>query len=116
MGDYRAAGKIADFPEGTSKKVVIDQQEILLAQVDGNYYAVADRCPHLKGDLSKGKLEGTVITCPRHASQFDITDGRVVRWLKGSGLVSAIGKTLKSERSLQTYPVKVEGDTVQVEV
>ena len=116
MADYRVAGNIADFPAGTPNKVVINQQEILLAQVNGNFYAVADRCPHQKGDLSKGKLEGAVITCPRHASQFDITDGRVVRWLKGSGLISAIGKTLKSEKSLQTYPVKVEGDTVLVEV
>jgi 3-phenylpropionate/trans-cinnamate dioxygenase ferredoxin subunit len=116
MGSYRVAGNTSDFPEGTPKKVVVDQQEIMLTQVGGNFYAVANRCPHMKGDLSKGKLEGTVISCPRHGSQFDITDGKVVRWLKGSGMMSAIGKTLKSEKSLQTYPVKVEGDTVLVEV
>jgi 3-phenylpropionate/trans-cinnamate dioxygenase ferredoxin subunit len=116
MGNYRVVGKIADFPEGTPNKVVVDQQEILLAQVGGKFYAIADRCAHMKGDLSKGKLEDTVITCPRHGSQFDITDGRVVRWLKGSGLASAIGKTLKPAKSLPTYPVKIEGDTVLVEV
>lgn len=116
MSNYREVGKIADFPEGTPKKVVVDKQEIFLAQVGGKVYAVADRCPHLKGDLSLGKLEGTVITCPRHSSQFDITDGHVVRWLKGSGLVSATLKTVKSHYPLQTYPVKVEGDAVLVEV
>ncbi len=116
MGNYTEAGKVADFPEGTPKKVVFDQQEIMLAKVDGKFYAVAGRCPHMNGDLSLGKLEGAVITCPRHSSQFNITDGKVVRWLKGSGLLSAIGKTLKSPRPLKTYPIKIEGDTVLIEV
>ena len=42
------------------------------------------------GKLSQGKLEGTAVTCPRHGSQFDLTDGRVVRWLKESGLVYSV--------------------------
>jgi len=36
--------------------------------------------PHLHGDLSKGTLDGAVVTCPRHGSQFDVTDGRVLLW------------------------------------
>lgn len=116
MGKYVAAGRTGDFTDGSKKKLILDGQEILLVKIGNDYYAVGNRCPHLKGDLSAGTLEGTIITCPRHGSQFDIRDGKNVRWLKGSGLFSAVGKVLKSPRDLTTYNVKVEGDTVSVEI
>ena len=94
----------------------VDGREILLAKIGDRYYAADNRCPHLGGRLAEGKLEGTVITCPRHSSQFDLRDGRVVRWLKGTGLISAIGKALKAPKSLTMYNVKVEGDKVWVEI
>ena len=66
------------------------------------------------GHLNQGKLDGTIVTCPRHGSQFDLKDGHVVRWLKGKGFITALGKALKSPRPIQTYEVKVEGDAVLV--
>jgi 3-phenylpropionate/trans-cinnamate dioxygenase ferredoxin subunit len=116
MGKYVAAGKTGEFADGTRKKVTLEGQEIMLARVGSDYYAVGNRCPHMKGDLSAGTLEGTIITCPRHGSRFDIRDGKNVRWLKGTGLISAVGKALKSPRDLTSYKVKVEGDTISVEV
>lgn len=71
--------------------------------------------PRMKGDLSLGKLEGTVVTCPRHGSQFDISTGQVVRWLKG-GLMSKVGKAFKMSKALMVYNVKVEDGRVLVEV
>jgi 3-phenylpropionate/trans-cinnamate dioxygenase ferredoxin subunit len=68
----------------------------------------------MKGDLSQGKLEGTVVTCPVHGSQFDISNGRVVRWLKG-GLMSRLGSALKPPKDLTVYNVKVEDGKVLVE-
>ena len=65
---------------------------------------------------AEGKLDGTLVTCPRHGSQFGLTDGQVVRWLKGSGLVSMIGKALKSPRPLAIYSARVEGDRILVEI
>ncbi len=67
-------------------------------------------------NLSQGKLEGTVVTCPRHGSQFDLVDGRVIRWLKGSGLVEMIGRALKSPKPLATYNVKVTGDIILIKI
>ncbi|MBN1160625.1 MAG: Rieske 2Fe-2S domain-containing protein [Dehalococcoidales bacterium] len=116
MAKYVAAGKTGEFKDGSKKKVSLEGQEIMLAKVGNDYYAVGNRCPHLKGDLSAGKLEGAIITCPRHGSQFDIRDGRNVRWLKGAGLLAAVGKALKSPRDLASYRVKVEGDTISVEI
>jgi len=60
--------------------------------------------------------DGTVVTCPLHSSRFDLADGRVVRWLKGSGLLSTIGSKLKCPHSLNVYKVKVENGTLFVEL
>ncbi len=116
MGTLVEAGKTSQFENGVMKKLDIQGREILLARVDDNYYAANNRCPHMSGDLSRGKLEGTVVTCPRHSSQFDLRDGSVVRWLKASGVLSKIGGALKHSRPLTTYKVTVEGDAVLVEI
>jgi 3-phenylpropionate/trans-cinnamate dioxygenase ferredoxin subunit len=116
MGKYVKVGTTAEFSDGSKKKVSIEGQDILLARVGINYYAVGNRCPHMGGDLSKGTLEGTVITCPRHGSQFDLRDGKNLRWMKGSGMFAAIGKALKSPQPVKTYKVKVEGDSISIEV
>ncbi len=50
-----------------------ERDSALLARVGDKYYAADNRCPHMGGKLSPGKLEGTVVTCPRHGSQFDLT-------------------------------------------
>ncbi|MHB8105054.1 MAG: Rieske (2Fe-2S) protein [Dehalococcoidales bacterium] len=116
MGNYVKVGVTGEFKDGVKKKVSIGGQDIMVAKVGGSYYAVSNRCVHMGGDLSNGTLEGTVITCPRHSSQFDVRDGKNIRWLKGSGIFSAVGNALSSPKSLATYKVKVEGDAISVEV
>ncbi len=114
MNNLSEVAKIGELKSGTMKVVSARGREILLTRVGDKYYATDTRCPHMKGDLSRGKLEGTVITCPLHGSQFDIGNGQVVRWLKG-GLMSKIGKTLRLSRNLTVYNVKVEDGKVLVE-
>jgi len=97
-------------------KYQFEGSEILIARIAGKYYATQNKCPHFGGDLSKGNLEGTTVTCPRHGSKFNLTDGSVVRWLKGTGLISSIGKTLKSPQKLTTYNVKIQGQEIMVEI
>ena len=96
------------------KEIQIMDHKILLGRSKDNYYAADKRCPHLGGNLTKGKLDGTIITCPLHGSQFDLADGRVIRWLKGSGIISKVGKAIKSPRSLRTYEVRIDGDKILV--
>ena len=109
-------GKTGEIEDGSMKEISINGREVLLARVDDQYYAAQNRCPHMGGSLSEGKLEGTVVTCPKHNSQFDLKDGSVMRWLKGSGFISAIGKALKSPRPLVTYNVKVQDDKILIEI
>jgi len=114
MSKFTEVAKIDELQSGTMKIVSTEGREILLTRVGDKYYATDNRCPHMKGDLSQGKLEGTVITCPVHGSKFDISNGQVVRWLKG-GLTSRLGKALKLFRNLTVYNVKVEDGKVLVE-
>jgi len=116
MGKFVEVGKKDDLANGTMKEVKVEGHDILLARVANKYYAIDNRCPHFGGNLSRGRLEGTVVTCPLHGSQFDITDGHVVRWLKGSGFLSAVGKALKGPEPIATYKIKVEDGRVSIEV
>ncbi len=70
--------KVDDIPAGKMKHVEVSGKEILVANVDGKYYAVSDRCGHMNGRLSMGTLVKNVVTCPIHFSRFDVTTGRVV--------------------------------------
>jgi 3-phenylpropionate/trans-cinnamate dioxygenase ferredoxin subunit len=107
---------VDELKDGTMKMVIIDDHEYMLARVGGNYYCTDNRCPHMGGNLSMGKLEGTVVTCPRHHSQFDLTDGHNIRWTDWTGIKLAIGKLLRSPRPLRVYEVKVEGDKIMAEI
>ena len=115
MGEFTELSKIDELKDGTMKEVNVAGRQILLARVRDKYYAVDNLCPHMKGNLSQGKLQGTVVTCPLHGSQFDISNGQVVRWLRG-GLMSKVGKALKLSKDLTVYNVKVEGSEVLVEI
>ena len=93
-------GKTFDVPVGKMKHVEVEGLEILIANVEGKFYAVGDRCPHLNAKVSEGTLNKTIVTCPKHLSSFDVTTGRVI-----SGTRS----------SLPSYDVKVNGDDLLIE-
>jgi len=106
----------SEVKSGQMKMFNLGKREILLARVGDKLYAADNRCPHMGGSLSEGKLEKTVVTCPRHHSQFDLADGHVVRWTDWSGLKLFLAKMAKSSRPVKTYKVKVEGGRVMIEV
>jgi len=100
MGEFVKVAKIKDIPEGSLKGFKIDKEEIVLANINGKFYAIRDVCTHEGGPLSEGKLEGKIITCPWHKGKFDITSGEVV--------------SPPPKVKVETYEVKVEGDDIYV--
>ncbi len=108
--------KTTMLENGQMKSVTVKDKDLLVARVDNNYYVADARCPHLGGRLPQGKLSGTVVTCPRHGSKFDLRDGRVIQWTNQSGIVSKLSQTLKSPRSLNTYSSIIEGENIYVEL
>lgn len=87
---------------GQMTQVKAGGKSTLLANVDGNYYAIHAICTHMGCNLSKGKLKGNVVTCPCHGSQFDVTTGNVVR-----------GPAKKPE---QAYKVIVQDSDILIEI
>jgi 3-phenylpropionate/trans-cinnamate dioxygenase ferredoxin subunit len=61
---------VDELKDGHMKMIVIDDHEYLLARVADKYYCTDNRCPHMGGNLSWGKLEGTVVTCLKHHRQI----------------------------------------------
>lgn len=116
MGTFIVAGKKSDYPVGAMRVIDLEGTEVLVVNIDGNIYAINNKCPHMGGKLSKGTLSGQIVTCLLHGSQFDITTGENVRWLKGTGILSALGKAVKHPVNATKYNVKVDGQQVLVEV
>jgi len=116
MAEFIVLGAVSDVPSGTMKEFDAGGVKVMVAGVGDKFYALQGRCPHMGGVLAQGKLEGTVVTCPRHKSQFDVTDGHVVRWTSGAGLTYEIARRLKAPTSLKVYELKIADGNIQVKL
>ncbi len=67
--------RVADVPPGTAMLV----GEVTVFNVDGAFCATQSKCTHRGGPLSKGKLDGSTVTCPFHGAQFNVCTGAVLR-------------------------------------
>ncbi len=75
---FVVVGKMEAFPEGKLRKVQVNGVDVLVANIGSRIYAITNTCTHRGGPLHEGELEGTIVTCPLHGGQFDITTGKVV--------------------------------------
>ncbi len=89
-------------------------QKLLVAHVGDDFFVTQEHCAHMGANLAKGKLEGTVVTCPLHHSQYDLTDGAVVRWTDWTGGLATMNEAFRHPRSLVAYETRVEDGTVYV--
>jgi 3-phenylpropionate/trans-cinnamate dioxygenase ferredoxin subunit len=97
--------RTSDIPDGEARRFEVDGREIAVANCgDGVLHAVDDICSHALSHLSEGEVDcdfGT-IECPKHGSTFDLETGRP--------------RSLPATMPVKTYPVKVEGDDILIEV
>jgi chlorite dismutase/nitrite reductase/ring-hydroxylating ferredoxin subunit len=70
----RVAG-LAEVPEGGGKVVHFRGQQVALFRAGERLYAIGNRCSHANGPLSDGVVEDGAVTCPYHASRFDLATG-----------------------------------------
>jgi len=96
-------GKTSDIPPGEMLKVESEGKVILVANDNGNYFAMDDTCTHQDASLSEGTLEGSTVTCPWHGSTWDCKSGKLI----------AFASELKN---LASYKVVVESDSIYVEI
>jgi nitrite reductase/ring-hydroxylating ferredoxin subunit len=127
--DYVEAGKVSEISNGQMKHAEINGKEIVIANLDGKFYAFAERCGHMNARLSRGNINQHIVTCPFHAAKFDITSGKKIgepvletppgmeplppKWQK---YMEIVGKEMSYIKTYdqETYEVKVEGNSIKI--
>jgi nitrite reductase/ring-hydroxylating ferredoxin subunit len=92
---------VAGLKSGEVKEVIAGGTAICVGNVDGEYFAISNTCPHADGPLGEGTLDGNMITCPYHGWAFDLRDG---------------GCQTNASASVETYEVQLKESAVCVRV
>ena len=113
---------------GEMRSVVVNGIDILVANVEGHFYAIDDRCGHMNAMLSMGKLAGKIVTCPFHFAEFDVTTGKKTKEPthesfklnnlpeERKNFLIYAGKLVEPVKTydMQTHDVKVDGDKILI--
>lgn len=94
--------KVGEVSEDSPFSFKVEDKEVGVFKVEDAFYAIEDVCPHAYALLTQGFVEGRTVECPLHEAIFDIPTGKLE---SGPGC-----------RNLVTYPVRVEGDDIQLQV
>lgn len=100
MANFLKVAKVDDIKQGQVKTFGVDGRHIALCNVEGTYFAIQDLCTHDGGPLGEGEIIDHEIECPRHGGRFDVRTGEVA--------------ALPPMFPIKTFPVRVEGDEIQV--
>lgn len=96
VGDMREIGL------GEAKSFELEGRKIAVFNLDGRFYALEDACPHRGGPLSEGSVSDGAVSCPWHSARFDIKSGQHL--------------SPPASRGVPSFPVKVEGSMIQVDL
>lgn len=102
MAEYHKVAHLDEVPVGEAKAVDVAGLSVAIYNVDGAYFATNNVCSHDEAYLAEGWLDDDVVTCPAHGAEFSVRTGEAL--------------TLPASKPVATYPVKVEGDGIYVEV
>ena len=97
--EWIPAGRLSDLKPGAGARVIVGDRDIALFLVDGEVFAVENRCPHRGGSLSDGTVAGGIVSCPLHGWRYDLRTGRCP---ERTGVM------------IRSYPIRREGDQVLV--
>lgn len=100
MSEFVTVARVGDLEPGEMKMVRIGRQRIAIYNVDGEIFATDDTCTHEEASLTEGELYGDVVECPLHGAAFNVRTGEV--------------EAFPAVVDLPTFPVRVEGDEIQV--
>jgi 3-phenylpropionate/trans-cinnamate dioxygenase ferredoxin component len=96
--------RAGELPPDSARIVEVNGLKVGVFNCNGELHAIEDRCSHDDGPLAEGPFdpESCTVECPRHGSLFDVRTGRP--------------RTLPAYLPVQTFPVRVEDDTIKLEV
>jgi nitrite reductase/ring-hydroxylating ferredoxin subunit len=76
--EFVDAAKVDEIPVGKLRHVEVNGKEIVIANINGKFNALCDRCSHANAPLSSGTLKGNTLICAMHGAQFDVTTGKKI--------------------------------------
>ncbi len=100
--EFVMVASVEDLPSGRMTCVEVQGRRLLVANVDGTFYATDDTCTHEDASLSSGSLHGDYVKCPLHGSRFSLRTGEPVEE--------------PADEPVNCYAVRVEGDSVLVKL
>lgn len=99
--DFVAVAKTDELPNGERLFLEIDQFSLIVFNIAGKYFAIADVCSHDDGPLGEGEMaEEYEISCPRHGAHFDVRNGNVI--------------SMPATVNIPAFPVRVVGEQIEV--
>jgi 3-phenylpropionate/trans-cinnamate dioxygenase ferredoxin subunit len=98
---WTRVAEAAELVPGASRTAHIAGEQVTLFNIEGTVHAVEARCTHASAPVIEAQLEGTVLTCARHGSRFDLAQECAV--VQGP-----------AARPLRTYAVKIEDGAIYV--
>jgi len=98
--EFIPVGEIDEVKVGERLFIEIDEKPIVILNIEGQLYAIADVCSHDDGPVGEGTLEGFEIICPRHGARFDIRTGKVL--------------ALPAFVDIHAYAVRLVGDQIEI--
>jgi nitrite reductase/ring-hydroxylating ferredoxin subunit len=102
MARFERIASLGDVKDGEVTLFEVAGNPIAIANVGGSLYGFHNVCTHMGCSLAQGVLDDSIVTCPCHGSQFDVTTGEVRR---GPAFEPVV-----------TYPVQTQGDDIEVGV
>ncbi len=102
MGEYVKIGKTSEIDDQCAKCVAVGGRNIAVFNLGGEFHAIEDLCTHEEAPLSDGHVEGEEVECPWHAARFNIKTGKAM--------------CEPAYEDVATFPVRVNGDDIEVEV
>jgi nitrite reductase (NADH) small subunit len=101
MAKPTKVAETSDIEPGQGKVVEAEGKALALFNCDGRFYAIDNTCIHRGGPLGEGELAGTIVTCPWHGWQWDVTTG---------------ANAMNPGMRVGCYRVTVEGSSVLVDL
>ncbi len=101
MAEYETVAKASEVALGEMKLVDVNGEEVVIANVDGKYFAFSNSCTHEGGPLVEGELIGDIVTCPWHFTPFNVKTGEA----QEGGV---------TDDPVPVYEVRLEGDDIQI--
>ena len=79
-GNFQQVCAVQDVADGQSKAFSLTIEgktlEIAVFNLGGRFYALTNKCAHKGGPLSKGRLDGEIVTCPWHGWKYSVPTGK----------------------------------------